>query len=532
MRNAIVAGLCAVLGFPVLSQSFSLIADPAVQTIAQGSSDALSFNLSVIPSGGYNSSVFFKLLLPPALANQAALSAHEIGNPYPAISVDFVTHALPPGVHQFSVQAYNGPLSKYAICEITVERKVCPEWFVYKAYNSPLTADKSVVTGIDASGNYWTGIVPTNPANKGSLICFDRQTWRVWSTTDYSTYNITGSLTAIDENQWITGDGVYDLCTNGDTVYALTSKMIHRVINNQMTDIAAPGTDHQYGRLKVDHLNRLWLLSKSQLHRYAGGEWTTINFGSPPFSAGLSIYDFEIDQNGDIWVGVIWYGIYKFDDGLWTAYLTSALQGGVLARAPNGTLWASDKMDLFKFDNSSNSFVKFSTPKGGCTSITFDPVTSDPVIANEGIGVYTGNSYTVYNQFNSPVIPVNPYGIGKLANIAHKDKYNNLIIADYAGGFIFRCGDTNKVVSTGDLRYSQEIRAYPNPVSDRLTIEGLNEKSNYQYALFNQLGCQLKSANSKGAATLEIDMKELAPGIYFLMLRNEIEKKFVRVIRE
>jgi hypothetical protein len=533
MKNAIVAGFCAILGFPALSQSFSVMVVPATQTITQGSSVGLSFNLSVTPTGGYNSSVYFQLMLPPALVGQVTLSTQNISNPYPAISIGITKpNSLPPGVHQFSVHAYNGPLSQYGIYQITVNANACPDWFVYKAENSPLTANMPVVTAIDKSGKFWTGVITTGPANRGSLICFDRQTWRVWSTADFRTYNITGSLTAVDTTQWISGDGVGDICNNGDTIYALTYQKIHRVVNNQLTDISGPATAQPYRRIKVDHLNRLWLLTDVELYRYTSAGWASVNFSSAPFPSGTPIFDFEIDLNGNIWVGVKWYGIHKFDGSLWTTYINPNnpnMQDCQLARAPNGILWASDNGALHKYNSTMNSFVAFNTPQGGCWSITFDPVTSDPVIGTNGIGVYAGSNFTVYNQFNSPVISG---GNGALAKMAHTDQYKNLIVADYGGGFIFHCGDPNQPLSISDLKSSKQIHAYPNPFSDKLTVEGLNEDLDYQYAILNQLGSHLKSGNNKGTATLEIEMKELSPGIYFLVLRNETERKFVRLIKE
>jgi hypothetical protein len=79
----------------------------------------------------------------------------------------------------------------------------------------------------------------------------------------------------------------------------------------------------------------------------------------------------------------------------------------------------------------------------------------------------------------------------------------------------------------------QNIKIYPNPVKDKLTIDVENKNTeDINFSLTNSLG-QLIDINSKIANTkLEIDTSELPSGVYYLKIQNNSGQEEFKIIKE
>jgi hypothetical protein len=85
--------------------------------------------------------------------------------------------------------------------------------------------------------------------------------------------------------------------------------------------------------------------------------------------------------------------------------------------------------------------------------------------------------------------------------------------------------------------FSEQIKIYPNPAKNYLTIEFvLNKESSYQVSLLNQIGkvvYQLKKTGSFGRQITRINTSNLPEGVYTIQFRMEdgytVQDKFVKI---
>ena len=87
--------------------------------------------------------------------------------------------------------------------------------------------------------------------------------------------------------------------------------------------------------------------------------------------------------------------------------------------------------------------------------------------------------------------------------------------------------------ATNDPNTEGIVRAYPNPVSDKIYLEFQNGVvANFQLNISNTNGQVLKNIKLSKETTQELDMSQLAKGVYFLQFSNEKQvftKKIVKI---
>ncbi|PBQ33512.1 hypothetical protein CNR22_17590 [Sphingobacteriaceae bacterium] len=78
----------------------------------------------------------------------------------------------------------------------------------------------------------------------------------------------------------------------------------------------------------------------------------------------------------------------------------------------------------------------------------------------------------------------------------------------------------------------QKVILYPNPVKDKLNIEGF-VTSNLSYEIFASDGKRVKTFNPASfALESQVDVSTLAAGIYFLKITDDQTKKYLKFIKE
>jgi predicted esterase len=87
------------------------------------------------------------------------------------------------------------------------------------------------------------------------------------------------------------------------------------------------------------------------------------------------------------------------------------------------------------------------------------------------------------------------------------------------------------ITSVKDLTFAKNIKVYPNPTFDKITIEGMKGSNKTNIQLFDSTGRNLYS-NQPKSTELELDITEFAPGIYNLVISNESNKVDYKILKK
>jgi ligand-binding sensor domain-containing protein len=137
-----------------------------------------------------------------------------------------------------------------------------------------------------------------------------------------------------------------------------------------------PSTDiDEIYSMDSDSQGNIWIASNKGIVKYNGEEWVYYNrYNSPLLTNDIS--SLVIDNEDNIWAGT-YYGLYKFDGFNWTLY-------NVESGAPGNNI------NDVKLDNYQNIWVS-----------TY----------YNGIGRFDGNTWIVYNSFNTPMTENSIYSL-------------------------------------------------------------------------------------------------------------------------
>jgi len=158
---------------------------------------------------------------------------------------------------------------------------------------------------------------------------------------------------------------------------------------------------------------------------------------------------------------------------------------------------------------------------------------------------YVGSNYRTINYGDS--IP-NPVFITQMQTcnddtvtavlrcLAVTEKYSNIVkqrerstgnlvqAAETAGWMVIsEMKDENTGVNKISL---PELRIYPNPVSTKLYIDGMNSFDSPDVEIFNMTGVLVKRLK---LTANEIDVSALPSGYYFLKIKNRVPTRFIKL---
>lgn len=95
---------------------------------------------------------------------------------------------------------------------------------------------------------------------------------------------------------------------------------------------------------------------------------------------------------------------------------------------------------------------------------------------------------------------------------------------------ISQFSNTVSIVITGDLSRQTEITAWPNPVSDYLTIEGVSEAAIAK--MMSTEGREVSLPARQSGSKLILDMRNAAQGVYYVQVKDHSTVTRIRVIRD
>ena len=143
----------------------------------------------------------------------------------------------------------------------------------------------------------------------------------------------------------------------------------------------------------------------------------------------------------------------------------------------------------------------------------------------------TANAFTLsYDSWEEAIgTPPDMMNLDMVVHLITDDIYIDIKFTAWTGGgngggFTYE-RSTDQNLSINDLGAQTELKLYPNPSSDHITIS--NQDSPLKYCIYNTLG----SLISEGiyAPNDRINVNALKSGIYFIQLENGITMKFIKV---
>jgi hypothetical protein len=163
----------------------------------------------------------------------------------------------------------------------------------------------------------------------------------------------------------------------------------------------------------------------------------------------------------------------------------------------------------------------------------------DAFIGNEaGNIIFFRNIGTVTDpSFDLPQI--NPFGLEDVgtnsapsfADINNDDKEDLFVGSGTGGTYYF---NNTTIVSVEEEQNSSfvELKAYPNPVSNMLNISGnFIDLNQAELSVYSILGEKLNVTTSRSGSMATINFSDLAPGLYILVLKNDISSYSTKIIK-
>lgn len=392
------------------------------------------------------------------------------------------------------------------------------QWKIWNTTNSNIPSNSLNNLIIDSIGIVWIG-----SANAG-LIRFDG--------TNFTTYNTSNSpmqsnwvrSMAIDRlgNLWLCafsqGAGNEGALMKFDRVNNWS------YYNSQNSDI----THGNQFSVTVDTNNIVWSFYTS-LNRFDGTNWREYDSTNSPLKAS-TVFEMYTDRKNNKWIGLNFYGLYKFEnDSMWTVYnpANSGIGGAVITKIREdnlGNYWinisASGLCKHSPLNNSwqnwtpQNSNLVYGYPKGLCIDKNNIPWLGFD--ADLGLAEFNGTKFIYYNP-----------PIATIISDIKEDIFGNLWLTTSEGLMEFNINgivgisENNSAINNFTLNQN-----YPNPFNPSTIISySLKKSSSIELKLFDINGRMIKIIESgfKHAGSYEINFSAegLSSGVYFFSLYSE-----------
>ena len=311
------------------------------------------------------------------------------------------------------------------------------------------------------------------------------------------------------------------------------------------------------------------------------GTNTSPNFDSWYYATGFGIFnvgnyanpafvDLDGDGDYDAYIGEVGYTIYYFRNSSSTNPNFTYINNNPFGIANLGANVAptfvdiDDDGDLDLFTGEFYGNIYFFRNIGSPTNPIFSGVFTNPFgLSNVGnysvpafcdidfdgdydafIGNQSGNILFFQNNgtaeepdFGIPI--TNPFGllnVGTYAAPSFVDINDNgkedLFVGTGNGITYFFLNTTIVHVEENQNSSFVELKAYPNPVGSKLNISGRNvDLNNAELSVYSILGEKLNISAARSGAYASIDFSNLAPGVYILVIQNDVINYTTKIIK-
>ena len=292
-------------------------------------------------------------------------------------------------------------------------------WSIYNESNSGLPNNYVWCLGLDNENNIWIGMT-------GNLAKFDRTNWTIYNSGNSGLPGVAVSSILIDTLgiKWI-GTQQGGLVKFDDvtwTRYGLTE-------------------GYQIDAIAIDKDYNKWVGCINCDKLYKLNDASIVSYDRPG-----GIMSIQLDQNGDKWIGTLYHGLYKFNNGNWT---TSSTGNSGLSQDrmwsiyidDNGHKWiGTEQRGADKFDGIEwTKFPMFNPLWGGNYSPGVMQITGDTegntwFATEQGVGKFDGNAIAMYTPENSPLpdwivesVAIDQKGVKWFGTRAGLVKFNGII---------------------------------------------------------------------------------------------------------
>jgi hypothetical protein len=226
--------------------------------------------------------------------------------------------------------------------------------------------------------------------------------------------------------------------------------------------------------------------------------------------------------NGTHWVNVGTAG-FSVKQANWTS-LAFSPSGKPSVAYSDGS--ESYKATVMEFDGTEWLTIKnegFSAGEADFTSLALSPFGSQPYVAYDDCGNSCKASVMKFDGNNWVYVGPQGFSLGTVQYTSFafgQDSQPYVAYSDWGNARKATVMKYDSVsVGIGELRHSQ-ISLYPNPATDKITIEISGEREENNLAIVNIEDQELIRQKISGWKT-QIDISSLPPGIYFLKLTGE-----------
>jgi len=517
---------------------------PDRDTISINVGETATFAITITALNGFDASIFLAQNpgSPQMLSSTSALTNSIVNAPYTGVKFTVTTSKIftKGGVYSFHITGTNDEsFPSTATCYVRVIPDTRAQWRFLQQNESFVYVPNFVFQ--DADNNYWhnykgmqkeTKDTPmelwgNNPSSKfvhtelnPIVNVKNNRVWMSYNGSGIVSYTLEGNSKTLyyTSNSALPDNDVLALGLDSTTgaIWAATRKGLARFEGTEWTVFNSTNTNSILDNELISSIviagTKMWIGTAKGIVRYDGKEWkrfTPQNSGMPAPFARV----FAVEANGDVWMGLSndptddgigenrrMIGIAKFDGTNWTLFDNKT--------APLGK---SNYVNSIAIDSKGNKWIStigHLYPYGGT-----------------GILKYDNTSWTSYNTENSPLPSneVNWVGVDNEDNVwfhqridAHSSGVKNFWGVFNENGLPPFLAPPTGVEEQPEV--TDGIAIYPNPTSTTFTINGADNILSVK--LMNSLGMEVSRKSVVVSGSVEVDVEDLASGVYFVQVRT------------
>jgi streptogramin lyase len=498
------------------AQSFTLEVTPNTQTAAINRT--ATYFITVNPVNGYNASVFLSVSSTPQFYGTVELSTTTINPPYKTATLKIIPTIQDTGTKVIELKAMNNGVSTTATCSLTIQKNV--QWTTITPPGSTSWHKMDVILRTDTAGDVMFCTYPEIfPTTGISISHYRNQQW------EFDTFNSSGTASqnanipfAVDTKgaYWcVTNQGIIRYDGAFTTLY---NTLNSGLVSNSPTSIVIDrnGSPVCIGSDKTG----------TYIQRFTGSEWNTTKFVYPQEVKSLPP-TLHIDASNQVWIPTLGGGIIRIQDTMQENIRANGNQSigsddvWQIVGDNDGGVWclnsgSSPEKLISYFDGTSWKYISAPAITGLVPRTLFID-TDKHIWLSSAIGLhyYDGSTWTTYDKTNSPL----PKGTWSIV----QDKNKNIWMVIDNLFYIF---NPNGIVGiplapTGVEEQSAPtdgITIFPNPTNTSFTISGADNILSVK--LMNSLGMEISRKSLVVSGKVDVDVADLASGVYFVQMRT------------
>ena len=386
------------------------------------------------------------------------------------------------------------------------------QWQSFNSSNSLIPYESVTAIAFDDSANVWM-------ASWNALMKYDGTNWQYYN---YS-------------NSGLTGQGIKDVAIDSQgTIWVATANGFSSPDGVYSFD----GTNWQYYnsssglpnaaavRLEKDNIDTLYCGTNDGLAKFDGSTWVTILDSINNGFESVNVPDFAFDSNNNIWAIIVqvitgsgFYYVGYYDHNEWTLYnhQTTSLPTGSYTTIDidqNGDVWLGTRYDgLYKYDGF--SWTNFNVSNSGLpdnyiSSFAIDSIGTKWIgTAYKGISLYDNSSWASIDTANSDL---------------NCNSIQSIVFDESWDVWVGNCGLSKGSIILNNEKHDLEetsMEVFPNPNEGLFQVLLENESpERMSLAIVNLLG-EVVFQRSYNETPISVDIPYISKGMYFVTVQTD-----------